>query len=131
MSELTKQDIEDNVQEVLNINYDDLIVRLAVIRKQLSDARHSLRAKVPENLADEELLANQAFKNCLIANTILQMSESDADDNSFNILLYFLYEKCKGSIIDLISQYEIVITKDEEGKFKFDLRIIETEFADE
>jgi len=72
---------------------------------------------------EKDLLEDETFQKWIIANLIIERSEHDEE---FKRLLYYMFEVCKGNIYELLLQYDLKISMDDEN-YSFELLINEPE----
>lgn len=120
------EEIAEEMNRFFNVDEEDLKHRVSLIRAELRATIDNLRKEIPEETPDEELFENKNFIRWNIANLILQNSENDNQNISFNRLIYFLYNEV-GDINKLIDMYKLE-AKYELGRLVgFELIILEEE----
>ena len=107
---------EQTEEKILDINEEALAARVIFIREKMLDAADVLRKEVPEGLQNEDLVANEHFKQWFIANSIYDASMKDLNNEGINRMLYYMFEETKGNIPLLLSQYDIKVDMDSSGK---------------
>ena len=117
-------DIEE--EKFIDIDRGILNVRIDNVKEQLISLSTNIRKNVPTDMPEEELLKNDLFKRWMIANLILDSSNKDEENESFNLLLYYMFEQCN-TIYDLVAQYDLEISRNEDGSYNFGLIVIEPE----
>ena len=79
--------------EILEIDEDRLGYRVGYIKEKLLQMSKSLRVQIPEDLTDEDLTEDNAFKQWIIINSIYDASQTDVENENFNRMLYYLFDK--------------------------------------
>ena len=119
-------------EEILEVDEDKLVYRVGYIKEKLLQMSTALRGKIPPDLTDQDLTENNAFKQWVIVNSIYDASNSDESNDSFNRMLYYLFDRSKGNIARLVNNYDINIELNDAGQLKdMQLVILETETAEE
>ena len=96
---------------------------------QLSE---KLREQIPQGLTDQDLTVDNTFKNWVVVNSIYDASMKDQSDEGFNRMLYYLYDKSKGNIARMVSNYDINIKFNSAGQLEdIKLIVLEEEGSDE
>lgn len=117
---------------MLDVNDNQLDVRIEVLKKRLLEASKSLRAQVDPNLSDQDLTTDGVFKQWVICNTVLDACINDKDNSDFNRMLMFLFENSKGNIARVLSNYDLNIKINDQGALEdINLVVLETENNDE
>ena len=124
MSELT--------EELVSVDEDRLVYRIDYIRDNLLQLTTKLREKVPQNMNDQDLIEDSAFKQWVIVNSIYDASMKDENNDDFNRMLYFLFDRAKGNMGVLINNYDINIKLNSDGQLEdMNLVVMETETHEE
>ena len=119
-------------EEILEVDEDKLVYRVGYIKERLLQMSIALRGKIPPDLTDQDLTEDNAFKQWIIVNSIYDASIQDEDNDGFNRLLYYLFDKSKGNIARLVNNYDINIELNDAGQLKdMQLVVLETETAEE
>ena len=119
-------------EEILEVDEDKLVYRVGYIKEKLLQISTALRGKIPPDLTDQDLTEDNAFKQWIIVNSIYDASIQDEDNDGFNRLLYYLFDKSKGNIARLVNNYDINIELNDAGQLKdMQLVVLETETAEE
>lgn len=117
---------------MLDVNDNQLDVRIEVLKKRLLEASKSLRAQIDPNLSDQDLTVDGVFKQWVICNTVLDACINDEDNSDFNRMLMFLFENSKGNIARVLSNYDLNIKINDQGALEdINLVVLETENNDE
>ena len=135
MSKKVENDL-DEVEEVLSLDPITIKLRVGNIQKSLEEMSTGLRNElgnfITSETTDDELIEIPVFKTWMICNLVYGQSKEGSLDDTFNRLLYFLYNEKSGSIPELLNQYDLTIKKDEvTGIMNFDLVVMETETYEE
>jgi len=118
--------------EILEIDEDRLGYRVGYIKEKLLQMSKSLRDQIPEDLTDKDLTDDDAFKQWIIINSIYDASQTDVENENFNRMLYYLYDKSKGNIARLVNNYDINIKLNSAGQLEdMNLVVLETETFEE
>ena len=118
--------------EILEIDEDRLGYRVGYIKEKLLQMSKSLRDQIPEDLTDQDLTEDNAFKQWIIINSIYDASQTDVENENFNRMLYYLYDKSKGNIARLVNNYDINIKLNSAGQLEdMNLVVLETETFEE
>lgn len=118
--------------EILEIDEDRLGYRVGYIKEKLLQMSKSLRDQIPEDLTDQDLTEDNAFKQWIIINSIYDASQIDVENESFNRMLYYLFDKSKGNIARLVNNYDINIKLNSAGQLEdMNLVVLETETFEE
>ena len=118
--------------EILEIDEDRLGYRVGYIKEKLLQMSKSLRVQIPEDLTDEDLTEDNAFKQWIIINSIYDASQIDVENENFNRMLYYLFDKSKGNIARLVNNYDINIKLNSAGQLEdMNLVVLETETFEE
>ena len=119
-------------EEILEVDEDKLVYRVGYIKEKLLQMSTALRGKIPPDLTDQDLTEDNAFKQWVIVNSIYDASNSDESNDSFNRMLYYLFDKSKGNIARLVNNYDINIELNDAGQLEdMQLVVLETETAEE
>ena len=119
-------------EEILEVDEDKLVYRVGYIKERLLQMSTALRGKIPPDLTDQDLTEDNAFKQWILVNSIYDASIQDENNDGFNRLLYYLFDKSKGNIARLVNNYDINIELNDAGQLKdMQLVILETETAEE
>jgi len=119
-------------EEILEVDDDKLVYRVGYIKEKLLQISTALRGKIPPDLTDQDLTEDNAFKQWIIVNSIYDASIQDENNDGFNRLLYYLFDKSKGNIARLVNNYDINIELNDAGQLKdMQLVVLETETAEE
>ena len=119
-------------EEILEVDEDKLVYRVGYIKERLLQMSTALRGKIPPDLTDQDLTEDNAFKQWILVNSIYDASIQDENNDGFNRLLYYLFDKSKGNIARLVNKYDINIELNDAGQLKdMQLVILETETAEE
>ena len=118
--------------EILEIDEDRLGYRVGYIKEKLLQMSKSLRDQIPEDLTDKDLTKDNAFKQWVIINSIYDASQTDVNNENFNRMLYYLFDKSKGNIARLVNNYDINIKLNSAGQLEdMNLVVLETETFEE
>ena len=118
--------------EILEIDEDRLGYRVGYIKEKLLQMSKSLRDQIPEDLTDQDLTEDKAFKQWIIINSIYDASQTDVENENFNRMLYYLFDKSKGNIARLVNNYDINIKLNSAGQLEdMNLVVLETETFEE
>ena len=118
--------------EILEIDEDRLGYRVGYIKEKLLQMSKSLRDEIPEDLTDKDLTEDNAFKQWIIINSIYDASQTDVENENFNRMLYYLFDKSKGNIARLVNNYDINIKLNSAGQLEdMNLVVLETETFEE
>jgi len=118
--------------EILEIDEDRLGYRVGYIKEKLLQMSKSLRVQIPEDLTDQDLTEDNAFKQWIIINSIYDASQTDVENENFNRMLYYLFDKSKGNIARLVNNYDINIKLNSAGQLEdMNLVVLETETFEE
>ena len=119
-------------EEILEVDEDKLVYRVGYIKEKLLQISTALRGKIPPDLTDQDLTEDNAFKQWIIVNSIYDASVQDENNDGFNRLLYYLFDKSRGNVARLVNNYDINIELNDAGQLKdMQLVILETETAEE
>ena len=119
-------------EEILEVDEDKLVYRVGYIKEKLLQISTALRGKIPPDLTDQDLTEDNAFKQWIIVNSIYDASVQDENNDGFNRLLYYLFDKSKGNVARLVNNYDINIELNNSGQLEdMQLVILETETAEE
>ena len=115
-------------EKILDVNDNQLDVRIEVLKKRLLEASKSLRAQIDPNLGNQDLTTDGVFKQWVICNTVLDACINDEDNSGFNRMLMFLFENSKGNIARVLSNYDLNIKiNDKDELEEMNLVVLETE----
>ena len=118
--------------EILEIDEDRLGYRVGYIKEKLLQMSKSLRDQIPEDLTDQDLTEDNAFKQWIIINSIYDASQTDVENENFNRMLYYLFDKSKGNIARLVNNYDVNIKLNSAGQLEdMNLVVLETETFEE
>ena len=118
--------------EILEVDEDRLGYRVGYIKEKLLQMSKSLRDQIPEDLTDKDLTEDNAFKQWIIINSIYDASQTDVENENFNRMLYYLFDKSKGNIARLVNNYDINIKLNSAGQLEdMNLVVLETETFEE
>ena len=118
--------------EILEVDEDRLGYRVGYIKEKLLQMSKSLRDEIPEDLTDKDLTEDNAFKQWVIINSIYDASQIDVNNENFNRMLYYLFDKSKGNIARLVNNYDINIKLNSAGQLEdMNLVVLETETFEE
>ena len=119
-------------EEILEVDEDKLVYRVGYIKEKLLQMSTALRGQIPPDLADKDLTEDNAFRQWIIVNSIYDASNEDENNDGFNRLLYYLFDKSKGNVARLVNDYDINIKVNDAGQLEdMELVILETETAEE
>ena len=131
MSEINSEVVE-TVDEMVSVDEDRLVYRVDYIRENLLQLTTNLREKVPQNISDQDLIEDNAFKQWVIVNSIYDASIKDENNDDFNRMLYFLFDRAKGNMGQLINNYDINVKLNSAGQLEdMSLVVVETETYEE
>ena len=131
MSELSGG-VVDTVEELVSVDEDRLVYRIDYIRQNLLHLTTKVRDKVRQNIGDQDLIEDSAFKQWVIVNSIYDASMKDENNDDFNRMLYFLFDRAKGNMGVLINNYDINIKLNSDGQLEdMNLVVMETETHEE
>lgn len=120
------------VDEIVSVDEDRLVYRIDYIRENLLQLTKNLRDKVPQNISDQDLIEDNVFKQWVIVNSIYDASIKDENNEDFNRMLYFLFDRAKGNMGVLINNYDINIKLNSAGQLEdMSLVVMETETHEE
>ena len=118
--------------EILEVDEERLGYRVGYIKEKLLQMSKSLREQIPEDLTDKDLTNDDAFKQWIIINSIYDASQTDVENENFNRMLYYLFDKSKGNIARLVNNYDINIKLNSAGQLEdMNLVVLETETFEE
>ena len=124
--------MSEQVEEIIDIEEDKLKYRVEYIRDNLMQLSDKLRDKIPQGLTDQDLTQDDTFKNWVVDNSIYDASVKDETSNGFNRMLYYLFDKCRGNIARIVSNYDINIKFNSAGQLEdIKLIVLEEEKDDE
>ena len=119
-------------EDILEVDEDKLVYRVGYIKERLLQMSTALRGKIPPDLTDQDLTEDNVFKQWVIVNSIYDAANSDENNDSFNRMLYYLFDKSKGNIARLVNNYDINIKLNDSGQLEdMQLVVLETETAEE
>ena len=120
------------VDEIVSVDEERLVYRIDYIRENLLQLTKNLRDKVPQNISDQDLIEDNVFKQWVIVNSIYDASIKDENNEDFNRMLYFLFDRAKGNMGVLINNYDINIKLNSAGQLEdMSLVVMETETHEE
>ena len=118
--------------EILEVDEERLRYRVGYIKEKLLQMSKSLREQIPEDLTDKDLTNDDAFKQWIIINSIYDASQTDVENENFNRMLYYLFDKSKGNIARLVNNYDVNIKLNSAGQLEdMNLVVLETETFEE
>ena len=118
--------------EILEVDEERLRYRVGYIKEKLLQMSKSLREQIPEDLTDKDLTEDNTFKQWVIINSIYDASQTDVNNENFNRMLYYLFDKSKGNIARLVNNYDINIKLNSAGQLEdMNLVVLETETFEE
>ena len=80
----------------------------------------------------QDLIEDNAFKQWVIVNSIYDASIKDENNDDFNRMLYFLFDRAKGNMGQLINNYDINVKLNSAGQLEdMSLVVVETETYEE
>ena len=119
-------------EELVSVDEDRWVYRIDYIRENLLQLTTKLREKVPQNINDQDLIEDSAFKQWVIVNSIYDASMKDENNDDFNRMLYFLFDRAKGNMGVLINNYDINVKLNSAGQLEdMNLVVMETETHEE
>ena len=119
-------------EEILEVDEDKLVYRVGYIKEKLLQMSTALRGNIPPDLTDKDLTEDNAFKQWIIVNSIYDASVQDENNDGFNRLLYYLFDKSRGNVARLVNDYDINIKVNDAGQLEdMQLVILETETAED
>ena len=119
-------------EELVSVDEDRLVYRIDYIRENLLQLTTKLREKVPQNINDQDLIEDSAFKQWVIVNSIYDASMKDENNDDFNRMLYFLFDRAMGNMGVLINNYDINVKLNSAGQLEdMNLVVMETETHEE
>ena len=93
---------------------------------------HTNDAVLAVGIALQDLTEDNAFKQWIIINSIYDASQTDVENENFNRMLYYLFDKSKGNIARLVNNYDINIKLNSAGQLEdMNLVVLETETFEE
>ena len=124
--------MSEQIEQLVDIEEDRLKYRIEYIRENLVQLSEKLREQIPQGLTDQDLTVDNTFKNWVVVNSIYDASMKDQSDEGFNRMLYYLYDKSKGNIARMVSNYDINIKFNSAGQLEdIKLIVLEEEELDE
>ena len=124
--------MSEQIEEIVDVEEDRLKYRVEYIRENLLQLSQKLRDKIPQDLTDQDLTQDNTFKNWVVVNSVYDASMKDESGEGFNRMLYYLYDKSKGNIARLVSNYDIDIKFNSAGQLEdIKLVVLEEEESDE
>ena len=124
--------MSEQIEQLVDIEEDRLKYRIEYIRENLVQLSQKLREQIPQGLTDQDLTVDSTFKNWVVVNSIYDASMKDQSDEGFNRMLYYLYDKSKGNIARMVSNYDINIKFNSAGQLEdIKLIVLEEEGSDE
>ena len=119
-------------EEILEVDEGTQFYRVGYIKEKLLQMSTALRGKIPPDLTDQDLTEDNVFKQWIIVNSIYDAALRDENNDSFNRMLYYLFDKSKGNIARLVNNYDINIELNDAGQLEdMQLVVLETETAEE
>jgi len=119
-------------EEILEVDEEKLVYRIEYIKQKLLQISIALRGKIPPDLTDQDLTEDNVFKQWVIVNSIYDAANCDESNESFNRMLYYMFDKSKGNIARLVNNYDINIKLNDAGQLEdMQLVVLETETAEE
>ena len=120
-------------EQILNVDEKKLSRRVEFLRGKLLEASKALRAQVPKDLSDDDLTQDGSFRQWIICNTVYDSSLKDVNNEDFNRMLYYMFEKGGGHLVSkLLNQYDIRVEMNDAGQLhNIELIVLETETSDE
>jgi len=124
---------ETQEEQILNVDEKKLSRRIEFLRGKLLEASKGLRAQIPKDLSDDDLTQDGSFRQWIICNTVYDSSLKDVNNEDFNRMLYYMFEKSGGrSVSRLLNQYDIKVEMNDAGELRnIELIVLETETSDE
>ena len=120
------------MEELLDVDEEKLKYRLDYIKENLVQMSQKLREEIPDNLTDQDLTEHNVFRNWVIVNSIYDASIKDENNDDFNRMLYFLFDRAKGNMGQLINNYDINVKLNSAGQLEdMSLVVVETETYEE
>ena len=124
--------MSEQIEQLVDIEEDRLKYRIEYIRENLVQLSEKLREQIPQGLTDQDLTVDNTFKNWVVVNSIYDASMKDQSDEGFNRMLYYLYDKSKGNIARMVSNYDINIKFNSASQLEdIKLIVLEEEGSDE
>ena len=124
--------MSEQIEEIVDVEEDRLKYRVEYIRENLLQLSQKLRDKIPQDLTDQDLTQDNTFKNWVVVNSVYDASMKDESGEGVNRMLYYLYDKSKGNIARLVSNYDIDIKFNSAGQLEdIKLIVLEEEATDE
>ena len=124
--------MSEQIDQLVDVEDDRLKYRIEYIRENLVQLSEKLREQIPQGLTDQDLTVDNTFKNWVVVNSIYDASMKDQSDEGFNRMLYYLYDKSKGNIARMVSNYDINIKFNSAGQLEdIKLIVLEEEETDE
>ena len=124
--------MSEQIEEIVDVEEDRLKYRVEYIRENLLQLSQKLRDKIPQDLTAQDLTQDNTFKNWVVVNSVYDASMKDESGEGFNRMLYYLYDKSKGNIARLVSNYDIDIKFNSAGQLEdIKLIVLEEEATDE
>ena len=124
--------MSEQIDQLVDVEDDRLKYRIEYIRENLVQLSEKLREQIPQGLTDQDLTVDNTFKNWVVVNSIYDASMKDQVDEGFNRMLYYLYDKSKGNIARMVSNYDINIKFNSAGQLEdIKLIVLEEEESDE
>tara|TARA_R110002060_G_C2051361_1_gene94705 strand:+ start:40 stop:411 length:372 start_codon:yes stop_codon:yes gene_type:complete len=115
--------MSEQIDQLVDVEDDRLKYRIEYIRENLVQLSEKLREQIPQGLTDQDLTVDNTFKNWVVVNSIYDASMKDQVDEGFNRMLYYLYDKSKGNIARMVSNYDIDIKFNPAGQLE-DIKLI-------
>ena len=124
--------MSESTEELLSVDEEKLKYRIEYIKEHLLQMSKKLRTQIPEGLTDQDLTKDDTFKHWVIVNSIYDAANKDDEDQGFNRMLYYLFDKSKGNIARLVNNYDINIKLNSAGQLEdMNLVVLETETFEE
>ena len=124
--------MSESTEELLSVDEEKLKYRIEYIKEHLLQMSKKLRTQIPEGLTDQDLTKDDTFKHWVIVNSIYDAANKDDEDQGFNRMLYYLFDKSKGNIARLVNYYDISIELNSAGQLEdMKLVVMETETYEE
>ena len=119
-------------ESFVEIEEENLKVRIQYIQSRLLESSATLRGNIPEDLSDQDLTEDNVFKQWVICNTVYEASMKDTENAGINRMLYYMFDTTKGDLPSLLSHYDVGIDLSDDGKLQnVNLIILEPETSNE
>ena len=115
-------EVEESEEKILDIEDSILENRIDIIRNILIKTSDIFRKNIKSE-SDEDLINNDNFKIWMINNLIIDQSLKE-DNEEFNRLMYYMFEKSNKNVVKFLSNYDMKIDK-VDNNFKFELIVNE------